>query len=86
MQFICGRCYNWEGSPRYNLRVLKRNFNDEEEVYQTLMDNVDIVSYEINLGEINDDTKIVIEFRDLDGKLITDEEVNRYFVINPIIK
>ena len=86
LQFICGRCYNWEGSPRYNLRVLKRNFNDEEEVYQTLMDNVDIVSYEINLGEINDDTKIVIEFRDLDGKLITDEEVNRYFVINPIIK
>lgn len=85
LNFICGRVYEWERSPKHEIVISKIDGGDREEVFRREIDNVEIENYQVNLGKMEKDTSIHIEFYDLAGNQINKQETNKYFILNPVL-
>lgn len=85
--FMCGRTYDWEGSPGFKVVINKRKGSCIDTVYEGLVDNTDIVTYRVELGNVNRETRIQIEFYDMQGNQVDFEnEINNVFVLNPCLQ
>lgn len=81
IKFICGRIYPWETSPPYEMVVTNEN---GEILYKNWVDNLNIKTYIVDIGHIDEKTDVKIEFYDHQGNIADfSQEVNKVFVINP---
>lgn len=86
LTFICGRLYSWETAPPYEIVVIKEDKKNSEIIYRNWVDNVDIKTYTIDLGNIDEETNIRIEFYDYLGNIADadfSKQTNKVFIINP---
>ncbi len=85
--FMCGRTYDWEGSPGYKIVVKKQKGSYIETIYEGCVDYKEIISYQIELGNVDRETRIQIEFYDMQGNPIDfQNEINKVFVLNPCLR
>lgn len=85
LNFICGRVYELEASPKHEVVISKTVKGSKEEVFRAELDNLEIENYQVDLGEIEKNTSIYIEFYDLAGNQIDKQEINKYFILNPVL-
>lgn len=85
LSFICGRVYEWETSPKHEIVISKLDNSSKEEIFRTEIDNLQIKKYQLSIGRVEKNSTIQMEFYDLAGNEINREEINKYFVVNPVL-
>ena len=66
--------------------MIKEDKKNSEIIYRNWVDNVDIKTYTIDLGNIDEETNIRIEFYDYLGNIADadfSKQTNKVFIINP---
>lgn len=81
ISFICGSLFPWEAEA-CELLVLKETGETMEEIYRRELSKRDIETYNINVGTVDPNTKIRIEFYYAKGAAVDQNEANRLFIMN----
>lgn len=85
MTFICGHYYDWEGIPESTLKCFELINGQEEEIFEIAIDNVSIDEYVVDLETTQTNGELIFKFYNSVGELTSEEDINKLFMINPII-
>lgn len=86
LTFLHGRYYDWDFSSSAVIKLLIGSEEIMREIASINVDNYMIQKAEISFDIADTDKILIIKFEDLDGELISMDEPNKIFIINPEIK
>lgn len=86
LSFIAGRYFAWDKASSFVIKVYANSKNSEREVASVEGNATEIERYNVSLNIHKNEDYITIKAYDLNGNLISKDEINKVFVLNTLVK